>query len=60
MLKHAYQMYFNYMANWSPYWEWLGIFNQYIVIDDHDYDGNYINGIIDLTENWIGVRQSFL
>ena len=32
----------------------------YIVIDDHSYDGNHINGIIDLTEKGIGVRQLFL
>ena len=35
----------------SPYWEQYGIFNPYIVIDDHSYDGNHINGIIDLTDN---------
>ena len=29
------------------------------MIDDHSYDGNYINGI-DLTDKGIGVRQSFL
>ena len=33
----------------------LDIFNPFIVID-----GNHINGIIDLTEKGIGVRQSFL
>ena len=32
----------------------------YMVIDDHGYDGKHINGIIDLTDNGIGVRQSFL
>ena len=30
------------------------------MIDDHRYDGNHINGIIDLTDKGIGVRQSFL
>ena len=30
------------------------------VIDDHGYDGNHINDIIDLTDMGIGVRQSFL
>ena len=30
------------------------------MIYDHDYDGNHLNGIIDLTEKGIGVRQSFL
>ena len=30
------------------------------MIDDHSYDGNYINGIIDLTDSGIGFRQSFL
>ena len=33
------------------------VFNPNIVIDDHDYDGNHINGIIDLTDKGIGVRQ---
>ena len=28
--------------------------------DDHSYDGKHINGIIDLTDKGIGVRQSFL
>ena len=32
----------------------------YIVIDDHSYDGNHINGIIDITDRGIGVRQSIL
>ena len=31
------------------------IFNPYIVIDDQGYDGNHINGIIDLTDEGIGV-----
>ena len=48
------------MGNQSLYWEKYGVFNPYIVIDDHGYDGNHINGIIDLTENGIGVRQLFL
>ena len=39
--------------------EQLGVFNPYIVIDDPGYD-NHINGIIDLTDKWIGVRQLFL
>ena len=26
------------------------VFNPYIVIDDHDYDSNHINGTIDVTE----------
>ena len=47
------------MGNESPYWEWYGVFNSYIVIDDHCYDGNHINGIIDLADKVIGVRQSF-
>ena len=38
----------------------LSPFNPYIVIDDHGFDGNHINGIIDLTDKGIGVRQSFL
>ena len=33
------------------------LYNQYIVIDDHGYDGNNINGIIDLTDRGICVRQ---
>ena len=37
-----------------------GVFNTYIVIDNHGYDGNHINGIIDLTDKGIGVKQSFL
>ena len=41
------------MGNESPYWEWYGVFNSYIVIDDHCYDGNHINGIIDLADKWI-------
>ena len=32
----------------------------YIMIDDHGYDGNHINRIIDLTDKEIGVRQSYL
>ena len=28
--------------------------------DDHIYDGNHINGIIDLADKGIVVRQSFL
>ena len=35
-------------------------FNPCIVIDDYGYDGNLINGSIDLTDKGIGVRQSFL
>ena len=46
MLKHTYQIYFNYIP--------------YIVIDDHVYDDNHINGIIDLTYKGIGVRQSII
>ena len=34
--------------------------NPYIVMNDHSYDGNHINGIIDLTYKEIGVGQSFL
>ena len=30
------------------------------MIGDHGHDGNHVNGIIDLTENGIGVRQLFL
>ena len=30
------------------------------MIDDHGYDSNHINGIIDLTDKGIGVKQSFL
>ena len=48
------------MGNLSPYWEWYGVFNPYIVTDDHGCDGNHINGIIDLTDKGIGIRQSFL
>ena len=40
--------------------EWYGVFNPYIGIDDHGYDGNHKNGIIDLTDKEIGERQSFL
>ena len=36
------------------------IFNPYIVIDDRGFDGKHINGIIDLNNKYIGVRQSFL
>ena len=45
------------MGNLSPYIEWYGVFNPYFVIDDHGYDGNHINGIIDLTDKGIGVIQ---
>ena len=34
--------------------------NPYIVIDDHSFDGNHINGIIDVTDKGIGVIHSFL
>ena len=34
--------------------------NENIVIDDHCYDGNHINGIIDLIVKGVGLRQSFL
>ena len=47
------------MGNLSPYWEWYGIFNPFIMIDNHGYDGNHINDIIDLTDKWIGARQFF-
>ena len=30
----------------------------YIVMDDHGYDSNHINGIIDITDNGIGVSHS--
>ena len=40
---------FNPLNDWD-YWEWHGVFNPYIVIDNHAYDGNHINGIIDQTE----------
>ena len=30
------------------------------MIDDHGYEGNHINGFIDLTDKGIYVRQSFL
>ena len=43
------QQKFDHVGNWSPYWEWYGVFDPYIVIDDHSYDGNHWNGIIDLT-----------
>ena len=36
------------------------VFNPYIVIDDQGYDGNHINGIIDLIDKGLGVRQLFL
>ena len=61
MLKHAYQINFNHMhIIWGQYSLLLeyDIFEKlvtYIVIDDHGYDG-----IIDLTDKGIGVRQSFL
>ena len=29
-------------------------------MNDYGYDGNHINGIIDLTDKGIGVRLSFL
>ena len=38
------------MGNKSPYWEWYGVFNPYIGIDGHNYDGNHIKSIIDLTD----------
>ena len=43
------------MGNWSPYWERYGVFNEYIMIDDHSYDGNHINGIVELIDKGIGV-----
>ena len=48
------------MDNLSPYWEWYGAFNPYIENVDQGYDGNQINGIIDLTNKGIGVIQSIL
>ena len=48
------------MGYLSSYWEWHGVFNPYILIDDHGYDGNHIIGIIDLTDKGTGVKQSFL
>ena len=38
----------------------MGVGNPYNMIDDHGCEGNHINGIIDLTDKGIGVRQSFL
>ena len=58
--KHNYQIYINYMGNLSPNWEWYCVFNPYIVIDDHGYEGNHLKSIIDLTDKGICVRQSFL
>ena len=46
MLKLAYQIYFNYIGDLSPYIEWNGGFNPYIMLDDHGYDGDHINGIV--------------
>ena len=37
---------------WCPY--------PYIMVDYPGYNGNHINGIIDLNDKGIGVRQSFL
>ena len=51
MLKHTDQISFNYMGN-----IWL----DYIMIYDQGYDDNHLNGIIDLTDEGIDVRQSFL
>ena len=48
------------MGNLGPYWEWYGVFNPYIMVDDHSYESNHIKGIIDLTDKGIGVRQLFL
>ena len=42
------------MGNESPNREGNGLFNQYIMIND-GYDGNHINGIIDITDEGIGV-----
>ena len=36
------------------------VFNPYIVINEHGYDGNCIYGIIDLTDKGKGVIQLFL
>ena len=30
------------------------------MIDDQGYDGNHKNGIMNLTEKWIGIRPKFL
>ena len=32
------------MGNKSLYWEWKGVFNPYIDIDGHGYDGNFSVG----------------
>ena len=48
------------LDNWFKSYKWFGVFNPVIVIDNHGYDGNHINGIIDLTDEGIGVRRSFL
>ena len=48
------------MSNLGSYWEWYGVFNTYIVIDGHGFNGNHLIGIIDLTDMCIGVRQPFL
>ena len=31
--------------------KWYGVLNPYIMADDHGYDGNYINWIIDLKDS---------
>ena len=36
-----------------------GVLNPYIVINDHGYDGNHINGIIDVTYRVIVVSHSY-
>ena len=38
----------------------IWLFNPKIVIDDHSYDGNHLNGIIDITDKGIGNNKSFL
>ena len=49
---------------WNMLWKVIkekkyGLFNSYIMIDDHGYDGNYINCIIDLTGKGIGIVNVF-
>ena len=40
--------------------EWYDVFDPYVMIDDHCYDGNHINDIIDLTDKWIEITKKEL
>ena len=51
------QQFLQFFSHWDlkSLLRMIWCFNLPIMIDDHGYDGNHVNGIIDLTEKGLGV-----